>query len=67
MLFVADVPWRTCNNYWNTKFCVNPYDRSELFCWDQYNPNNTYTKICSLNQYNVTVNQLTDPVKEFWE
>ncbi|KAG5899476.1 hypothetical protein JTB14_015327 [Gonioctena quinquepunctata] len=63
----SDVPWRTCNNYWNTKFCVNPYDRKALTCWEKYNPNNTFTKVCQLNKYNVTVNDLTDPVKEFWE
>ncbi|CAH1121189.1 unnamed protein product [Ceutorhynchus assimilis] len=64
----SDVPWRTCNNYWNTKFCVNPYDRGGLTCWDQYNSfNSTLTKVCAINKYNVTVSELTDPVKEFWE
>lgn len=63
----SDVPWRTCSNYWNTKYCVNPYDRRGLSCWEQYNLNNTLTKMCSINKYNVTVSELTDPVKEFWE
>ncbi|KAH1029595.1 hypothetical protein HUJ05_002806 [Dendroctonus ponderosae] len=64
----ADVPWRTCSNYWNTKFCVNPYDRSALTCWEQYSSfNSSVYKVCSLNRNNVTINQLTDPVKEFWE
>nr|XP_023023760.1 sodium- and chloride-dependent GABA transporter 1 [Leptinotarsa decemlineata] len=63
----ADVPWRSCNNYWNTEFCVNPYDRKTLSCWEKYNPNNTFTKVCQLKQFNVSVNDLTDPVKEFWE
>ncbi|XP_066255081.1 sodium- and chloride-dependent GABA transporter 1 [Euwallacea similis] len=64
----SDVPWRSCNNYWNTKFCVNPYDRGSLNCWDQYNTfNNTLAKYCSINKYNITASQLTDPVKEFWE
>lgn len=63
----ADVPWRTCNNPWNTKLCVNPYDRGALNCWEQYNENNTFTKICNLKNHNVTVAELTDPVKEFWE
>lgn len=64
----ADVPWRTCNNYWNTRTCVNPYDRGSLLCWDQYNQNNnTFTKMCHLNQYNISVLEMTDPVKEFWE
>ncbi|KAK9758748.1 Sodium:neurotransmitter symporter family [Popillia japonica] len=62
-----DVPWRTCNNYWNTQFCVNPYDRGSLHCWDQYNSNATVSKICSISQHNVSVSDLTDPVKEFWE
>ncbi|XP_022901340.1 sodium- and chloride-dependent GABA transporter 1 [Onthophagus taurus] len=64
----SDVPWRTCNNYWNTEYCINPYDRGSLHCWDHYNENNTIVKMCSLNQYtNLTISQLTDPVKEFWE
>lgn len=63
----SDVPWRTCNNYWNTELCVNPYDRKGLNCWDTFNPNNTATRMCSINQHNVTVLELTDPVKEFWE
>lgn len=64
----SDVPWRTCNNYWNTKLCVNPYDRKGLTCWDHFNANNgTYSKMCSINAHNVTILQLTDPVKEFWE
>ncbi|GLV42939.1 GABA transporter [Carabus blaptoides fortunei] len=63
----ADVPWRTCSNYWNTKYCVNPYDRSSLLCWEQYNQNNTITKYCAVNQFNISLSDLTDPVKEFWE
>ncbi|KAJ8923583.1 hypothetical protein NQ315_010162 [Exocentrus adspersus] len=63
----ADVPWRTCNNYWNTMFCVNPYDRSALTCWNRLNPNNTLTRMCYINQVNVSASELTDPVKEFWE
>ncbi|CAH1153657.1 unnamed protein product [Phaedon cochleariae] len=63
----SDVPWRSCNNYWNTRYCVNPYDRKSLNCWDKYNSTNTFTKYCQINQYNVSINELTDPVKEFWE
>ncbi|KAL1492928.1 hypothetical protein ABEB36_011092 [Hypothenemus hampei] len=64
----SDVPWRTCNNYWNTKFCVNPYERKSLLCWEQYSAySKNLTKMCSINNVNVTINDLTDPVKEFWE
>ncbi|XP_017772887.1 PREDICTED: sodium- and chloride-dependent GABA transporter 1 [Nicrophorus vespilloides] len=63
----ADVPWRTCHNVWNTKLCVNPYDRGSLNCWEQYNVNNTFSKICAVNSMNVSLSELTDPVKEFWE
>lgn len=66
-MFLLDVPWRTCSNYWNTKYCVNPYDRSALTCWEQYNVNNTFSKFCLLANQNVSVTELTDPVKEFWE
>ncbi|XP_072402051.1 sodium- and chloride-dependent GABA transporter 1 [Diabrotica undecimpunctata] len=63
----ADVPWRTCNNYWNTRFCINPYDRKSLNCWEKYTVNNTVTKVCQISSYNISADDLTDPVKEFWE
>ncbi|XP_037950523.1 sodium- and chloride-dependent GABA transporter 1-like [Teleopsis dalmanni] len=62
----ADVPWRTCNNYWNTLNCVNPYERKDLMCWEKF-INGTTKKICSLAATNVSASDLTDPVKEFWE
>lgn len=62
----TDVPWRTCNNYWNTYKCVNPYERANLNCWTAL-VNQTTTKICSVNQYNVSLKDMSDPVKEFWE
>ncbi|XP_069693500.1 sodium- and chloride-dependent GABA transporter 1 [Periplaneta americana] len=63
----ADVPWRTCNNYWNTPNCVNAYERNNLTCWDQYYNSSAFHKVCSVNQYNISLKELTDPVKEFWE
>uniref|UniRef100_A0A1B0CRB3 Transporter n=1 Tax=Lutzomyia longipalpis TaxID=7200 RepID=A0A1B0CRB3_LUTLO len=42
----SDVPWRTCNNYWNTPNCVNPYERKDLLCWDRVSAlNGTMTRI----------------------
>ncbi|KDR13981.1 sodium- and chloride-dependent GABA transporter 1 [Zootermopsis nevadensis] len=63
----SDVPWRTCNNYWNTRNCVNAYERGNLTCWEQSYNSTAYNKVCSINQYNISVKDLTDPVKEFWE
>nr|XP_040236758.2 sodium- and chloride-dependent GABA transporter 1-like [Anopheles coluzzii] len=63
----ADVPWRTCDNAWNSINCVNPYDRKDLLCWETIGVNGTLTKICSLNSNNVSMSDLADPVKEFWE
>lgn len=63
----SDVPWRTCNNYWNTPSCVNAYERSNLSCWDQYYNTSATTRMCSVNHLNFSVKELTDPVKEFWE
>lgn len=62
----SDVPWRTCSNYWNTRSCVNPYERKNLLCWDDFRINKT-VKVCSLAGANLTTNEMTDPVKEFWE
>lgn len=58
-----DVPWRTCDNYWNTETCVNPYDRTNLTCWSVMDK----TTFCTLNGKNVSKVMLSDPVKEFWE
>lgn len=57
-----DVPWRTCNNFWNTAACVNPYERKNLTCWEKFDG-----KTCLLAGQNISFAQLTDPVKEFWE
>ncbi|CAG9570361.1 unnamed protein product [Danaus chrysippus] len=59
----SDVPWRTCDNYWNTDTCVNPYDRKNLTCWSDFDMNT----FCTLNGKNVSKAFLSDPVKEFWE
>lgn len=66
MNLIVDVPWRTCNNYWNTANCVNPYERDELHCWNVPSINKT-VKMCSIAGANVTSSNMTDPVKEFWE
>ncbi|KAH0545706.1 sodium- and chloride-dependent GABA transporter 1 isoform X1 [Cotesia glomerata] len=60
------LPWATCNNVWNTKNCINPYNRSSLHCWDQISKSGV-VKMCSVNSVNVSVSELSDPVKEFWE
>ncbi|GBP66188.1 Sodium- and chloride-dependent GABA transporter 1 [Eumeta japonica] len=60
----ADVPWRTCDNYWNTMTCVNPYDRKNLSCWPPLAADNSF---CIINGMNVSKSVLSDPVKEFWE
>ncbi|XP_073958697.1 sodium- and chloride-dependent GABA transporter [Choristoneura fumiferana] len=59
----SEVPWKDCDNYWNTPTCVNPYDRKNLNCWTSFND----TTYCVLNGKNVTKMALSDPVKEFWE
>lgn len=60
---ISDVPWRTCDNYWNTDTCVNPYDRTNLTCWSDFDRNT----FCTLNGKNISKAVLSDPVKEFWE
>nr|QRN45427.1 sodium- and chloride-dependent GABA transporter 1 [Carausius morosus] len=63
----SDVPWRSCSNYWNTPNCVNAYERNNLTCWEQRYNLTSVTKICAVNQHNISIKELTDPVKEFWE
>nr|CAD7198370.1 unnamed protein product [Timema douglasi] len=63
----SDVPWRTCNNYWNTPNCVNAYERLNLTCWDHAYNSTAVNRMCAVNQYNISMKELSDPVKEFWE
>jgi solute carrier family 6 (neurotransmitter transporter, GABA) member 1 len=69
----AKLPWSTCDNVWNTITCVNPYLRKEI-CFNQRVPgqflsNGTamVAKVCTVAGRNISVTQVTDPVKEFWE
>nr|CAD7401055.1 unnamed protein product [Timema cristinae] len=63
----VNVPWRTCNNYWNTPNCVNAYERLNLTCWDHAYNSTAVNRMCAVNQYNISMKELSDPVKEFWE
>lgn len=69
----SKLPWSTCDNAWNTITCINPYLRKEL-CFEQRVPgqflsNGTamVAKVCTVAGRNISVTQVTDPVKEFWE
>ncbi|KAF7989287.1 hypothetical protein HCN44_007961 [Aphidius gifuensis] len=63
----SPLPWGSCNNYWNTKYCVSPYERRGLHCFTRFGRNNSVIKMCTLNSVNISVTELSDPVKEFWE
>ncbi|XP_014214734.1 sodium- and chloride-dependent GABA transporter 1-like [Copidosoma floridanum] len=58
----SDVPWRTCDNPWNTKYCITPIDRMRSTCWSTANDT-----VCSTYIGNLSHKMLRDPVKEFWE
>ncbi|XP_015518474.1 GABA neurotransmitter transporter-1B [Neodiprion pinetum] len=58
----SDVPWRSCDNSWNTGYCIKPIDRLEANCWSS-----GQETICNTPIGNVTATLLKDPVKEFWE
>ncbi|KAL6441411.1 hypothetical protein ACFW04_003554 [Cataglyphis niger] len=61
----ADVPWRTCDNSWNTRYCITPDERLNVSCWqDDHWPNDS---ICATSLGNLSHELLKDPVKEFWE
>ncbi|XP_043793646.1 sodium- and chloride-dependent GABA transporter 1-like isoform X2 [Apis laboriosa] len=57
-----DLPWRTCGNPWNTRYCLTPTERLEALCWTQ-----DEDIICSTPIGNLSHALLKDPVKEFWE
>ncbi|KAM0727670.1 Sodium and chloride-dependent GABA transporter 1 [Formica fusca] len=61
----ADVPWRTCDNSWNTRYCITADERLNVSCWkDDHRPNNI---TCATSLGNLSHELLKDPVKEFWE
>ncbi|XP_036149871.1 sodium- and chloride-dependent GABA transporter 1 isoform X2 [Monomorium pharaonis] len=62
----ADVPWRTCDNSWNTRYCITPDERLNVSCWQVDHWQNNLT-ICSTSLGNLSHGLLKDPVKEFWE
>ncbi|XP_017752454.1 PREDICTED: sodium- and chloride-dependent GABA transporter 1-like [Eufriesea mexicana] len=57
-----DVPWRTCGNHWNSRYCLTPTERLEMLCWPE-----DQDTICSTSIGNLSHTLLRDPVKEFWE
>ncbi|XP_032671695.1 sodium- and chloride-dependent GABA transporter 1-like [Odontomachus brunneus] len=56
----ADVPWRSCDNSWNTRYCIT----SDALCWQNELSNDT---MCATSIGNLSTTFLKDPVKEFWE
>ncbi|XP_063871397.1 sodium- and chloride-dependent GABA transporter 1-like [Scylla paramamosain] len=68
MSLTSELPWGACGNYWNTETCVSPYNRSSLECWDESFNSTATESFCKLgNLSRVSVQNLSDPVKEFWE
>lgn len=59
----ADVPWRTCDNSWNTRLCISAADQLNKLCWKDES-NDT---ICPTPFGNFSHSIMKDPVKEFWE
>lgn len=57
----ADVPWRGCNNWWNTGRCRSEYDLAdeERRC---YIDRGSHDHTCKVNS-----SLYTSPVKEYWE
>ena len=63
MSFSTEVPWGSCNNWWNTETCVSAYERHNLTSFVEGN-----TTLFELgNGLRTTATNLTDPVKEYWE
>lgn len=58
-----DVPWRTCDNSWNTRLCISAADQLNKLCWKDES-NDT---ICPTPFGNFSHSIMKDPVKEFWE
>lgn len=64
----SELPWGTCDNWWNTETCINPFDRDELRCWpESFNSTDSETYCELRNLSRVLLSELTDPVKEFWD
>lgn len=64
----AELPWGTCDNWWNTETCISPFERDGLRCWpERFNmtENETYCELRNLSR--VLYSDLSDPVREFWD
>ncbi|XP_025157242.1 sodium- and chloride-dependent GABA transporter 1 isoform X2 [Harpegnathos saltator] len=60
----ADVPWRGCDNSWNTRYCITAEELLSAVCWpDEF----TGDTVCATSIGNLSTTLLKDPVKEFWE
>lgn len=59
--FGTDVPWRGCNNDWNTPNCKSEYDLADQNrkCRATYGDD---AATCKVN-----TSLFTSPVKEYWE
>ncbi|XP_022239871.1 sodium- and chloride-dependent GABA transporter 1-like [Limulus polyphemus] len=57
-----DVPWRTCDNWWNSIFCMSEYDRVQPNCTGIPDQD---PALCAYNLSNPNLFQ--SPVKEYWE
>lgn len=63
----SELPWGTCDNWWNSEFCVSPYQRDSLNCFNETYNDTASATYCEVKNQSVLLSNLTDPVKEFWE
>uniref|UniRef100_T1JD97 Transporter n=1 Tax=Strigamia maritima TaxID=126957 RepID=T1JD97_STRMM len=62
----ADLPWRSCNNWWNTENCRNEYELKK--CFSFFNSTGHNITLCGPNNITYLDSNLTiSPVREFWE
>nr|BAO20821.1 GABA transporter1 [Euphausia superba] len=63
----TELPWGSCDNWWNTPECVSAWKRKDLNCWSEIFNSTANATFCEVgNLTRLPENDITDPVKEFW-
>ncbi|CAG7733170.1 unnamed protein product [Allacma fusca] len=64
MSFSTELPWSDCSNYWNSDQCVSSGPKS---CRSEIDFSGKNITFCQVGNRSIPLNNITDPVKEFWE